>query len=96
MASAFCRNEGESFDYCGPVPHTLDQLLQAQQARDAKILELVRAMENTYSFVVSADELKRHPVLQDIMDEILKQTIECGYFIQAYARRNFGGMWYAL
>src|SRR6266576_4560493 len=64
-------------------------MVQAQQARDVKILDLVRAMENTYSFVVSADELNSHPVLQDIMEEILKQTIECGYFIQNYTRRNF-------
>jgi hypothetical protein len=68
-------------------------MVQAQQARDAKILDLIRAMENAYSFVVSADELKNHPVLQDIIEQILKQTIECGYFIQGYARRNFGGMW---
>jgi hypothetical protein len=68
-------------------------MVQAQQARDGKILDLVRAMENTYSFVVSADELKNHPVLQDIIEQILKQTIECGYFIQGYTRRNFGGTW---
>ena len=71
-------------------------MVQAQQARDMKILDLVRAMENTYSFVVSAEELKSLPVLQDIMEEILKQTIECGYFIQNYARRSFGSTWYAL
>ena len=75
--------------------HLFNQMIQAQQARDVKILDLVRAMENTYSFAVSADELKSHPVLQDIMEEILKQTIECGYFIQGYIRRNFGGTWYA-
>ena len=80
-------------DYSGPSLHThlFNQIVQAQQARDLKILDLVRAMENTYSFVVSADELKSRPVLQDIMEEILKQTIECGYFIQGYTRRNFGG-----
>ena len=66
-------------------------MVQAQQARDVKILGLVTAMEDTFSFVVSADELKTHPVLQDIMEELLKQTIECGYFIQVYTRRNFGG-----
>ena len=61
-----------------------------------KILGLVTTMEDTFSFVVSADELKSHPVLQDIMEEILKQTIECGYFIQVYTRSDFGGTWYAL
>ena len=66
-------------------------MVKAQQDRNDKILDLVRAMEKTYSFVVSADELKSQPVLQDIMEEILKQTIECGYFIQGYTRRSFGG-----
>ena len=71
-------------------------MVQAQQARDVKILGLITTMEDTFSFVVSADELKTHPVLQEIMEEILKQTIECGYFIQVYTRNNFGGTWYAL
>ena len=55
------------------------------------MLGLVRAMENTYSVVVSADELNSNPVLQDIMEDILKQTIKCGEFIHNYAQRNFGG-----
>ena len=67
-------------------------MVQAQQARNVKILDLVKTMEKTYSFVVSADELKSHPVLQDIMEEILKQTIECGYFVQGYTQHSFGGM----
>jgi hypothetical protein len=80
-------------DYSGLFLHThlFDQMLQAQHARNVKILGLVRAMENTYSFVVSADELKSNHVLQDIMENILKQTIKCGEFIQDYARRSFGG-----
>jgi hypothetical protein len=49
-------------------------------------------MGKTYSFTVSVDELKNYPVLQDIIVLILKQTIECGYFIQEYTRSNFGGM----
>jgi hypothetical protein len=67
-------------------------MVQAQQTRDMKILDLIRAMENAYSFVVSMEELKNHPALQDIIEQILKQTIECGYFIQGYACHNFGGM----
>jgi hypothetical protein len=80
-------------DHSGPFlrTHLYDQMVQAQQARNVKILGLVRAMENTYSFVVSADELKSNPVLQDIMEKILKQTIKCGEFIQDYGRRSFGG-----
>ncbi|KIM89872.1 hypothetical protein PILCRDRAFT_812653 [Piloderma croceum F 1598] len=66
------------------------KMVQAQQARDQRILDLVVTMDTTYSFVVSADELKNQPVLQDIIKEILKQTIECGYFIREYTRRSFG------
>ena len=92
MESALCRNEGELICYSCPFlhAHLFDQMAQAQQAWNMKILDLVREMEKTYSFEVSADELKSHPVLQDIMEEILKQTIECGYFIQGYTRRRFG------
>jgi hypothetical protein len=71
-------------------------MVQAQQNRDQKILDLVTTMEDTYSFVDSMDELKKNHVLQDIVEQILKQTIECGYFIQGYMRHNFGGMWWFL
>jgi len=66
-------------------------IVQAQRHRDQRILDLVTTMDDTYSFVVSADEMKKHSDLQDIVKRILKQTIECGYFIQEHARRNFGG-----
>ena len=45
-------------------------MVQAQQTRDQQILDLVAAMEDTYSFVVSANELKQNDKLQDI----IKQT----------------------
>ena len=66
-------------------------MVEAQQAQDSKVLALVKAMERTYSIVKSADELKNYTVLQDIMVQILKQTIECGHFIQQYIRRSFVG-----
>ena len=68
-------------------------MIQAQQVRDRKILDLVTAMEETYSLAISVNELKNDERLQDIVNRILRQTIECGYFIQEYTRRNFGGMW---
>ena len=71
-------------------------MVQAQQARNMKILGLVRVMDNVYSIVVSADDLRSHSVLQDTVAAILKQTIECGYFIEDYTRRNFGGTWMLL
>jgi hypothetical protein len=71
-------------------------MAQAQQKRDQKILDLVKTMEDTYSFVDSMDELKKNCILQDIVEQILKQTIECSHFIQEYMRHNFGGMWWIL
>ena len=66
-------------------------MIQAQHARDQKILKLVKVMEETFSFIVSANELKTHERLQDIINQILKQSIKCGYFIQDYTRHHFGG-----
>lgn len=67
-------------------------MIQAQQGRDQQLLDLVMAMDDAYSLAISANELKENDTLQDILKQILKQTIECGYFIQEYMRRNFGGM----
>ena len=66
-------------------------MVKGQQDRDQKISSLVRTMEETYSFVALVDELKKNVVLQDVVGQILKQTIECGFFIQEYARHNFVG-----
>jgi hypothetical protein len=52
---------------------------------------LITTMGDTYSLVVSVDKLKDDLALQEIVEQILKQTIECGFFIQEYTRRNFGG-----
>ena len=64
-------------------------MAEAQQSQDLRVLELVKAMERTYSIVKSADELKNYAILQDIIVQVLKQTIECGHFIQQYIRPNF-------
>ena len=71
-------------------------MIKAQQVRDQKILDLVTAMEETYSLAISVSELKNEERLQDIINRIFRQTVECGYFIQEYTRRNFGGMWQPL
>ena len=64
-------------------------MVQAQQAQDSKVMRLVEAMERTYSIAKPTDELKKYAILQDIIVQILKQTIECGHFIQQYIRPNF-------
>jgi hypothetical protein len=66
-------------------------MVRGQQDRDQKISSLIRTMEETYSFVTLVDELKKNEVLQDVVEQLLKQTIECGFFIQEYARHNFAG-----
>jgi hypothetical protein len=68
-------------------------MVQMQLVRDRRIFDLVATMESTYSFVVSGDESKNSGILQGIVERILNQTIECGYFIQEYIRHNLGGMW---
>ena len=68
-------------------------MVQAQQARNVKVIGLVGVMENVYSIVVSADDLRSQSVLHDTIAAILKQTIECGYFIEDYTRCSFGGTW---
>ncbi|KIM76026.1 hypothetical protein PILCRDRAFT_13068 [Piloderma croceum F 1598] len=62
------------------------KVVQAQQHRDENILKLVTTMEDTYSFVASTNKLKNQSILQDIVNQILNQTIQCGYFIQQYAQ----------
>ena len=68
-------------------------MVEGQQTRDQKISELVKTMEDAYSFVNMAEELKKNHVLQTIIEQIVKQTIECGFFIQEYGRRHFAGEW---
>ncbi|KZP34758.1 hypothetical protein FIBSPDRAFT_709733, partial [Athelia psychrophila] len=63
-------------------------LVQAQSDRDAKIAQLIETMRSTYSTVLGSERLKGDPLLQDVLDLILKQTVVCGYFIQDYARRG--------
>lgn len=66
------------------------KMVNAQQSLDQKISDLVTTMEDTYTLVLSAQKLKENDVLQDIVGQILKQTIECGFFIQEYTRHSFG------
>ncbi|KZP17443.1 hypothetical protein FIBSPDRAFT_957250 [Athelia psychrophila] len=67
------------------------KLVKAQQDRDNKITALIETILSTYSIVDGADILKDKR-LQDVLNQILKQTIDCGYFIQGYTGgRTFAG-----
>ena len=91
-----CRAQGlwVSLFQAFPGSYTLPlQIIQAQRRRDETILHLLQTMEDTYAFVTWADKLKENPVLQDIAEQILKQTIECGFFILECSRRTSGRMY---
>lgn len=63
------------------------QLVKAQQSRDDKIATLIQTLQSTYSIVVGSEILKDER-LQDVLSRILKQTVDCGFFIQEYTRHG--------
>ncbi|KAF7968265.1 hypothetical protein HWV62_31107 [Athelia sp. TMB] len=67
------------------------KLVKAQHDRDIKIAALIETMQSTYATVLGSEVVKDER-LQDVLDRILKQTVECGFFVQRYARsRSFAG-----
>ncbi|KAF7979561.1 hypothetical protein HWV62_41836 [Athelia sp. TMB] len=71
------------------IVELLRQVVKAQQERDNKITQLVETMQSTYSIVIGSQNLKADKHLQDVLDRILKHTVDCGFFIQNYTRRSF-------
>jgi hypothetical protein len=66
-------------------------MVKGQHDRDENILGLVRTMDELYDFVTLADDLKKNKKLQDVVERIWKQTIECAFFIKEYVEHKFGG-----
>ncbi|KZP30747.1 WD40 repeat-like protein [Athelia psychrophila] len=67
------------------------KLVKAQQDRDHKITALIETMQSIYYIVVGSEILKDER-LQDVLIRILKQTVDCGFFIQECTRgRTFAG-----
>ncbi|KAF7984961.1 hypothetical protein HWV62_9903 [Athelia sp. TMB] len=65
------------------------QVVQKQQNLDNKILSLIQTMQSTYSIVAGSGTVEDKQQ-QDVLCRILKQTIDCGFFIREYARpRSF-------
>jgi hypothetical protein len=64
-----------------------------QLERDGKVIDLMTAMENVYSFV---DEIQSIPdkvkSLDKVIKTILQQTFECAIFIQEYAGLGFASL----
>ena len=62
----------------------------SQIDRDDKITDLVNTMSSTYKFVQEGEPLRSVAEFKEHFGLMLKQTIECAYFIEAYAKSKFG------
>ena len=61
-----------------------------QEIADNKLLSLFESVKQTFSFAKNLQELRdKVQTLEDIITQILKQTTECGFFVQDYLQRGF-------
>jgi hypothetical protein len=66
------------------------QTIIAQKELDDSIKQLVQIMGDTYAFVQEVDLLKKVKSHEPTIMSLMRQTIECGYFIRDYAKiKNF-------
>lgn len=67
-------------------------MIKGQLERDQAIVKLVDTMVKLYSFVDALRDLPgKIELLEDIITNILKQTVECSIFIREYSGKGFGG-----
>ena len=71
---------------------SLAQVLRERITKDSKIAELLKEMAQLYHFV---DEFQTNPgmhmTLKNVMVRILKQTVNCGLFLQEFLEIGFTG-----
>jgi hypothetical protein len=68
------------------------QVVKKQQETDEKALQLVQAMVEVYSFVEDVDFLtSKIKPLEYVVQEIIRQTVECAIFIREYVMHGFSG-----
>ena len=61
-----------------------------QEITDDKLLSLFESVNQTFSFAKNLQELRNKvQALESIITQILKQTTECGFFVQDYLQRGF-------
>ena len=61
-----------------------------QEIADDKLLSLFESVKQTFSFAKNLQELRNKvQALENIITQILKQTTECGFFVQDYVARGF-------
>ncbi|GJJ10628.1 hypothetical protein Clacol_004855 [Clathrus columnatus] len=58
------------------------------QEIDQNILDLFETLDSTYQFIEESTEIQNHPSYQRILSSLAKQTQECAYFIQGYAKKQ--------
>ena len=66
------------------------QVFTSQIDRGGRITELVDTMNKTYELFRLNEALDKVDKFKDHFDILLKQTIECAYFVQSYAKDSFG------
>ena len=61
-----------------------------QEIADNKLLSLFESVKQTFSFAKNLQELRdKVQTLENVITQILKQTTECGFFVQDYLQRGF-------
>ena len=68
------------------------QVVKSQLERDKNVIDLVKTMGDVYAFVDAIQSLPdKLKLLEEIIGNILNQTVECAIFIREYMGHGFGG-----
>ena len=72
------------------------QVIKHQMELDQNVLKLIGKMRSLYSFVQPLESLKNEDLslllpLENMVQDILIQTVECVLFVQAYNTRSSVG-----
>ncbi|KZP15684.1 hypothetical protein FIBSPDRAFT_977365 [Athelia psychrophila] len=68
------------------------KIIVAQVAVDQSVADLASTMQGTYSFVDALEAVpSKIPLLEDIIQRIFIQTVECAIFIREYSGHGFAG-----
>ncbi|KZP27218.1 hypothetical protein FIBSPDRAFT_948837 [Athelia psychrophila] len=68
------------------------KIIVAQVAIDQSVADLASTMQGTYSFVDALEAVpSKIPLLEDIIQRIFIQTVECAIFIREYSGHGFAG-----
>jgi hypothetical protein len=69
----------------------LTQIIIKQAERDTSVASLLETLNDVYEFVEAAQPLHGDKSVAKALSALSQQTVECGYFIQVYAKdKKFG------